>query len=342
MSAPAAAAPAPAAAAPAVKPNGAATATPGQSPASPPPAGGEAVTSQQQPYRFKKELKVNGKAVPVDLDEAGLERELQVGRHLKQQYEALQAQLKQKAELEELLAANPREALKRKGHDIDAILLAEAQRQAQLAELSPEQQRIAQLEAELAQRNEATERQKAEAQQRAKQHREQQSRQQTKAELFESLKHCGFPIEGEGNKAFRGTALAMGARIQARAIRAGQPPLSPQQLGAAIQQQFLADMTRTAAVVTQAPDFRTKHGQHLSGFIEASTTGLEGEALLSLLGPKLLTRVTQAQLAALNARKGVTVGGEAPAPAAAQPTGNGGAGAPLDFISLRDALRRGR
>lgn len=341
MSAPAAVATAPAAAPAATQAPAAAKSTATQTPAST-PATPPAAESAQQQYRFKKELKVNGKVVSVDLDEAGLERELQVGRHLKQQYEALQAQLKQKAELEELLANNPREALKRKGHDIDAILLAEAQRQAQMAELTPEQQELASLKQQMAERDEAEKRQKLEAQQRAKQQREQQSRQQTKAELFESLKHCGFPVDGDANRAFRGTALAMGARLQARAIRAGQPPLNPQQLGAAIQQQFLADMTRTAAVVTQAPEFRTKHGQHLSGFIEASTTGLEGEALLNLLGPKLLTRVTQAQLAALNARKGVTVGGDAPAAAPAQPAGNGGAGAPLDFISLRDALRRGR
>lgn len=277
------------------------------------PEAGQTSASQppkQEAYRFKKTLKVSGKPVAVDLDEAGIERELQTGRHYARQWEEAQSKLRAAAELEQLLASNPREALKRKGLDFDQLLLTEAQRAAQMAEMTPEQQRIAELEHQLAQRDEFEKQQKQQQEQALAERRRANTQNQVRKEVFESLKHVGFPIDGEGNRAFRGAALAMGAKIQARAIRAGQPRLTPQQLGEAVQRQFLEDSGRVASVVAQVPEFRTKNAGAISSLLDGVTAGLEGQALLDMLGPKMQQRLIQAQMAALQKRAGVTVGGQ--------------------------------
>lgn len=285
-------------------PNGA------QANGTPPPDAGQPASTQapKEAYRFKRTLKVGDKRVAVDLDESGLERELQAGRHFARQWEQAQAKLKAAAELEQLLATNPREAFKRRGFDFDQLLMSEAQRAEQMAQMTPEQQRIAELEHALQQREELDRQQKEQAEAAKLERSRVRSQETARKELFESLKHVGFPIEGEANRSFRGAALSMAAKIQARAIRAGQPRLTPQQLGEAVQRQFLEDSGRVASVVAKVPEFRTKNAGAISSLLEGVTSGLEGQALLDMLGPKMQQRIVQAQMAALQ-KRGVTVGG---------------------------------
>ena len=330
------AAPAPAPANGAAKPNGA----PAAGAAGQPPAvgvGGEApVSPKAEPFRFKKALKVGGREMPVDLDEAGLTRELQVRYHLQQEHQAAQAKLKAQSEFEQLLATNPREALKRKGHDLDALLLSEAQRQSQLAELTPEQQRIAELEHRLEQQDKAQKQAAENAKKQAEAAKAQRTRQRIRGTLFESLKHVGFPVDGQENAQFRGQALSMAARIQRDALKTTGVELDAQQLGAAIQRHYLDGVTRTAQLAVKVPEFRKASGPVLNGLLQTLTEGLEGQPLLEAMGPKLVRALIQAQHQQLGARNGVVVGGTAAAPIA-QPRGPDGKElAPtLDYYAMK-------
>lgn len=289
---------------------------PGQQPAgSDQPGGATAAAKSAEPYRFKKEIVVRGKKIAADLDETGLTRALQERYHFQQEHEAAQPKLKAAAEFEALLRTNPREALKMKGLDYDAMLLAEAERHAAMAEMTPEQKRIAELEHQAKQREESDKQAQAERQKALKEFRKQQVREQTKQTLFAALESCGLPITGKGNEARRGAALAMGVKLQKMALRKTGLELGPAELGAAIQRAFLSDLTSTADLVTQAPEFRTKNAEALAKMLEATTAGLEGEALLKFLGPKMRRRLLAAEHAALDAKPGLTVGGTTTAPA---------------------------
>lgn len=267
-------------------------------------------------YRFKKALKVNGKEIPVDLDEAGLTRELQVGRHSQAQLEQARAQLEQQAQFDRLIASGRHEeAFRLKGIDIEAAIAARAQRNAQRAELTPEQQENLDLREQLAEHQRRTEAEATERAEQTKTQRRQQVQAETRAELFEALDVGGFKLGPNVSKQVRGQALAAAARIQKAAMMAKQPKLTPEQLVAAVHKQFFGEQQRMTAALAESPDFRTKHGKELSGHFEALTTGLEGEALLSFVGPGFEQRFVQAQLARL-----ASAGGNGAPPVALTPS----------------------
>ena len=299
-------APAPNGANGAAKPNGASPPAPGQPPGGPAVAG-EAPASP--PYRFKKALKVAGKEVSVDLDEAGLTRELQVKAHLQTEYQRLSAEAKQRAELDALLEADPLEYLRRRGKNPDDILLTEAQRQSQMAEMTPEQQRIATLERQLEQHQAASKKQAETAKQQAEAARKAVTRQRTAATLMESLKHVGFAIDGPENAHFRGQALKMAAKMQRASIQHTGIEMDAQQLGAAVQRRYLEGVGRTAKMVSTNPEFRKAHAPVLGQLLQTMTEGLEGQALLEVMGPKLIRALITAQTQQLGQRGGVVVGG---------------------------------
>ncbi len=268
--------------------------------------------------RFKRALKVNGKEVPVDLDEAGLTRELQVGMHSRQQLEQRDAELKAERAWQQKLSQDPDSALKERGFDLEALIAARTERARLLAELTPEQKRIAELEEREAHRLEQDQR-NAETQKQT-QAREARERRQgaARGELLGALKHLGYSVDGEANRVHRGQALSVAARLQRMAIKATGAELTAEQLGAAIPKQLLGETARTAALVAQVPEFRQKHAKELSAVVEGFTQGLDGDELLTFMGPALEARFIQAQLAKLERRRGgVPMGGQ-PAPVTPQ------------------------
>lgn len=290
--------------------------------------------------------------MPVDLDEAGLEREIQAGRHFKRQWDAAQAQLKQKAELDAILEKDPLEYLRRRGKDPDRLLLTEAQRhaqqadrQAQLAQLPPEiQEAITRAEAAETENQQLkkaeAERVEREAQQR-EERRKLRTRETTKRGVFEALKASGLYPEGTTPqaKAARGRMLALTSRMQMAELRAGRPEMTPQQLAVAIPKRFIGDASQLVEQLSRQPEFRTAHAQELAGLLDATTTGLEGRALLDFLGQGLLSRIIAAQTAVLHAKRNGTQ--QAQPPPQRAPAQQNGQPVPLDIFALQRA-RQGR
>lgn len=338
MAAPVAAAPA---AAPAPVTNGAAPATAdGASPAPAP------VAKPPEPYRFKRELKVGGKVHAVDLDEAGITRELQVGRHSQAQLEAARAQLDGQAQFDRLLSSGRvDEALAMKGVDIRALIAANAQKAEQRAQMTPEQARIAELEEQLSQTEQRQQTEQAERQAQAKQARLQNVRNETRTDLFAALDAGGFKLGPNVSKQVRGAALAAAARIQAAAIRAKQPPLTPEALVSAIHKHFFSEQQRTTAALLESPDFRGRHGQELSTHFGALTNGLEGDALLSFCGNAFEQRFVAAQMARLagagtgGSQAALTPNDATPPPAPQTP---GAAPKPMDYWEMQNEMQRRR
>ncbi len=307
------------------------------------------VAKPPEPYRFKKEITLGGKKVAVELDELGLEREIATGRSAQQQLTRAQKQLEQSAKVNELLDAGDFEALaKLKGIDFEAILAERHERAEALKTLTPEQQEIVKLREQIARSEQQQQAAEQQRQQQTKQAQRQATQERTRAELFESLKHVGYKLDGPENNQARGQALGMAAKLQKAAILAGRPPLTPQQLGAEVTRSFLGDLAQAARAVTQHPEFRGKHGKEVGAVFESLTTGLEGNALLDAMGPALLTRVVQAQLAQIGrgpaqqaANNGLAMqqpGGIITAP----PTPTNGKATPLDFYSLEAEVRKAR
>ncbi len=299
-----------------------------------------------EPYRFKREISLGGKKVAVELDELGLEREIATGRSAQQQLTRAQKQLEQSARVNELLDAGDFEALaKLKGIDFEAILHERHERAEALKTLTPEQQEIVKLRDQIARSEQQQHVAEQQRQQQAKQAQRQATQERTRADLFESLKHVGYKIDGPENAQTRGVALGMAAKLQKAALLAGKPPLTPQQLGAEVTRSFLGDLAQAARAVTQHPEFRGKHGKEVGAVFESLTTGLEGNALLDAMGPALLTRVVQAQLAQIGR-------GPVAQPAAGivqQPGGiitapvtNGPGSQVLDFFTLEAEVRKAR
>ena len=287
----------------------------------------------KEPASTKKKLKVGGKEFEIDFaDQARLERELAIGLDARQKREA---ELKELAELRaerKLLKENPWEAAKKHGHSLEEQLLQKAQREAQLAELTPEQRRIVELEQALQEREAAQQKAEQERQQTREQRRRQAFRNQMQSQVIESLKHVGMDITGKGNAATRGAMLSLAAKIQARTIRAGRPAFTPEQLGAEVQKTWLLDTTRISGLVTAAPEFRAKNAEALRSHIDALTNGLEGNDLLQFVGSGFIRRVVQAQLAALQGGQRPT---EPPAQTNQPQIKQLGGDVPLDYYEMR-------
>lgn len=130
---------------------------------------------QPEPYRFKRKLKVDGGEEDVDLSEDDLLREVQISRAAKKRLGELNKRLKDMDAREAKIAAmekDPVTYLQERGVDVEqaaARLLAD---KAKRGLMSPEEQRIAELETEnrtFRERAEAEERRQAEAQEAAAQ-----------------------------------------------------------------------------------------------------------------------------------------------------------------------------
>lgn len=328
-------------AAPAAAPTNAAAPNGAQTPAAPVDGAPVVPAKAVEAYRFKKALKVNGKEEAVDLDEAGLTRELQVGRHSQRQLAAAQKTIESQAQFDRLISSGRiDEALAMKGVDIKALIQANAQKAAQLAEMTPEQQRIAELEDQLAQREQQTEADNQTRAEQAKTARRQQVQAQTKAELFEALDLGGFKLGPNVTKEQRGAALAAAARLQKAAYMANQPKLTPEQLVAGVHRQMISTAAATAAAAAASPEYRAKYGAEMTTLHGSLTAGLEGDALLDFVGSDFLARMVKAQMGKLERRnQPVQSSNGYTQPAPPKP---GEAPPAMDLYTLQDRLRRQR
>ncbi len=293
----------------------------------------------EKPFQYKTKIRSgDGREVEVEYDKPKLDRTLVEHRDAVAKLARYEKELAERRAFDKMLRENPREALSKHGLNLDELALQRAQREAQLAELSPEQRRIVELEQQIQEREESTKRTEQERQQTQAQRRKQAYQEKTRAEVIQSLKHVGLDImTGPQNAQVRGTMLAMAAKIQARTIRAGKPAYTPQELGAEVQKAWLSDATRISGLVASMPEFRAKNAEALRGHLDSLTSGLEGVDLLTFLGPTFARRIVQAQLAQL-------AGGKSSQPAPTngqQPTQQQGGDVPLDYYEMRRRMNQG-
>lgn len=108
--------------------------------------------AQKEAYRFKRKLKVNGKDEEVDLDEEGLAREVSVARAFRAKLGELNKAQKELAEERakfEEYRKNPRAFLDEQGASAEEMAAQLLAQKAQRGLMSPEEQRMAELEEKL-------------------------------------------------------------------------------------------------------------------------------------------------------------------------------------------------
>lgn len=260
----------------------------------------KAEAPKEAPFSYKTKVRGgDNREVEIEFDKPKLDRTIVEHRDAVAKLAKYEKELAERRAFDKMLEQDPRAALAKRNINLDELALQRAQREAQLAELTPEQRRIVELEQAIAEKEESTKRAEQERLQQTEARRKQAFRQRTQQEVIESLKHVGMDITGKANAQTRGSMLSLAARIQARTIRAGRPPFTPQQLGAEVQKAWLGDATRISGLVAAAPEFRTKNAEFLRSHIDALTTGLEGGEFLNFFGPAFIRKVVQAQLAAL-------------------------------------------
>lgn len=288
----------------------------------------------EKAFHYKTKLRgADGREVEVEYkDPQQLARELAEGRDAKYRREREGKELSEYRQFLKQLTADPRTALQRLNINLDELALQRAEREAQLAEMSPEAREAAELKQKLADIEAAQQRAQKEAQQTKAQRRHQAMREQAKADIIASLKHVGMDISGRENATMRGAMMSLASRIQQRAIRAKQPPYTPEQLGAEVHKAWLSDAGRITKLVAASPEFRTRNAETLSGMLEGLTGGLEGPALLQFLGPAFAKRIVQAQLAALEQGRSSAA---QTSPSVTQTQPPKGEAPPLDYYELQ-------
>lgn len=105
----------------------------------------------KEAYRFKRKLKDGDSEEEVDLDEEGIFREVSIARAAKRRLGEINRRLKEMDEREAKLSAaekDPLSYLRERGADPEAIASQLLAQKAQRGLMSPEEQRIAQLEGE--------------------------------------------------------------------------------------------------------------------------------------------------------------------------------------------------
>lgn len=155
------------------------------------------------------QLKVDGRDEEYDIDKDldSIRRFAQIGRAKELRFEDISKRDKELQELERLYKEDPYEALKRAGHDPDAIAQRRLEERIKNEQLTPEQREIAQLKQQLEQHK--TEAQKF---QQEREQEEQQRMQDYQAQRFDqmmtkTLQESGLPKTPETIKRLAGTFL---------------------------------------------------------------------------------------------------------------------------------------
>lgn len=289
------------------------TAAPG---VTPPTTDVKAPAQQTAVEKLIKKLKVAGREEEVDMASPEALRELQIARHNASKQRAFNEQYGQFSQMLERLKSGDASVLTEAGVDIEGLVKRAHEEAAQRAALSPEQQEVAQLKAELARRESETQRQQESIRQQAESAKRQAYKKSTFESLMSAAKAAGLSLD---SKAQRGSALSLAAKLNIEELRAGRPPLTPELLGLKMEQRSFSDLAEKLKAVVSRPELRVRRAAELKALNEAVFSGLEGDALLDTLGEQLLARVYQAGVDRLY-RKNQPGGGQASTNGAATTT----------------------
>jgi hypothetical protein len=273
-----------------------------------PPKATEAPKPAEPPRRLKGKYKDNGKDVEVDLDEAEALREIQKARH----YDRTRPEAEQRARrLQETIDAITRDAkgfLKKNGIDIKQLAAEELAYEAEMAKLSPEARRAAELEQELNQTREEI---------KARDAKETQAREQAdQAQRVEGVKtQLRNVMQAIGRR--DGHTMRLAAEVIELATRAGEPDLSTEQLVAGVHR---LEAQRVLPFVKRAlgdAAWRAKNPEVMKELAQGILGALEGDELVDFIGAQNGERIAKAQLAKFRKNPLPLVAGaepQAPAP----------------------------
>lgn len=263
----------------------------------PPQPGAQTASQKAEALRLERQLKYGDKVETIDMASDAALREIREARAERSKRDAYAREMAAWKEKQARLRADPLSALlegfQEAGLNPDQVLEALAQQKQQLAQLTPEQQRIAELEAAIAKREAAEKAQVEKLQARAKQAAKQKRREAVRQTLLEAMREGGFPTD---NPRLRGRALQQMAAIQMMEVRAGRPHMSPKELVSTLQRTQIEELGHLTSELTAHPEYRTAHAKQLGGLLEAATTGLEGPQLLQFLPKSLVKAVGNALL----------------------------------------------
>lgn len=281
MSAPVAAA-APAAApsaAPAAPANGApkgATETPAVDPK---PNAAPAEPKVEQPWKVKRKLKLNGQEIEREYDD----RRLQILEHTASRQSDIDARERALADRIRKLTEDPDSLFQEVGFDVNAYLAQQAARAEEMKKLSPEQQRIRELEDTLSKRELAEKRAAEQAEVQRKQ-REDTEFVQSNAKLYGDAMAAAGIKKGEPGAA---SFLSHMATVRHMAHVNGEPDMTADQLVAHTERFENRLFTDMLARKVANEGWRGRNGegmQTLAKTVLSSLAKLEGDALLSWIG----------------------------------------------------------
>lgn len=264
----------------------------------------------EPPRRIKGRYKDNGKDVEVDLDEAEALREIQKARHYDRTRPEAEQRVRQMQETLDAITKDTKGFLKKNGIDIKQLAAEELAHDAEMAKLSPEARRAAELEQELNQtREQLKSRDAKEAQ--AKEQAEHTTRVEgVKTQLRNTMQALG---RRDGN------TMKLVAEVIELAERAGEPGMSTEQLVAATHRleakrvvPFVKRALTDAAWRAQNPEVMKELAQSLLG-------ALEGDELVDFIGTANGERIARAQLARFRKNPLPIVAGTEPVPPAPRP-----------------------
>lgn len=270
-----------------------------------------------EPRRFKAKYKADGREQELDLAEEDAVREIQKARHFDKtrgEFEQRERSLRQEIEA---ISKDPMGFLRKNGVDLRSIAAQEQAREAELAALSPEARRAAELE----QRNQQLEEQ-------IKQHGEQNKQAAAQAEHTKLVQSTARTLDNALKLSGRqrsGELLKTYADVMEMAERAGEPPLSPEQLVAGAERLELQRVTGLAKRAATDPAWRARNAPAMSELAKAILPTLEGQELIDFIGKENGVRIAKAQLAQFRKNPIPVIAGAesqggqpAPAPAARQ------------------------
>lgn len=252
-------------------------------------AANEAPKVPEPPRRFKAKAKFDGKEQELDLDETDVVREIQKARHYDKTRPQFEQRVKDFEATLQQLQENPLAFLAERGVDLKGLAAQDLARESELAKLSPEARRVAELEQQIEQFKSA-ETKRAEAEQQAIQHREHQELVQNTVRTIDSaIKLSGLKRSGELVKLY--------AEVMELAEHAGEPPMSAEQLVAAGEKleskRFAANIKRAVADAA----WRTRNAPLMKELAQVILPALDGQELIDFVGRDNAVKLARAQLA---------------------------------------------
>lgn len=286
----------------------------------------------EPPRRFKAKAKFDGKDTDLDLEESEVVREIQKARHYDKTRPDFERKVKDFETREKALVEDPLGYLAERGVDLEQLAVAQAQRKAELAKLSPAEQRQAELEQQIEQMKSA-ETKRLEGEKTATAQRE-------KFELVQStVRTLDSAIKLSGQKR-SGELVKLYAEVMELAEHAGEPSLSPEQLVAAGER---LEVKRLSAGIKRAATdaaWRQRNAPMMKELAQAILPTLDGQELIDFVGRDNAVKLARAQLQQYRKNPLPTVaesgnGERTPSTPAIKPPE-----APQSMHALLDALKR--